>query len=320
MTNGSRNVLGRGISALIPTGPQNERPGYFDCPVERIRPQEGQPRQLWNDQDLADLTASIESNGVIQPLIVRRQGSDYVLIAGERRWRAAQAAGLQTVPVVVKESMPAEDFVLALVENVQRADLHPLEVAEACRRLIEEQGLSQEEVARRIGKQRSTVTNMLRLLRLGPEARSALAEGSVTEGHARSLVNLAPEAQAATVASIISEGLSVRQTEARVRQGKAPAPPQTEADGASLSSTPASLPPAVPLRDEKSAVASWQENTPHGDDLISRARALLAARLDTVVQIHLTDRERGRGRIEIPFGAYAELEALLEHLGLDRQS
>jgi len=197
-------------------------------PVSAITPNPMQPRTALDPGALEELAASIREHGMIQPLIVTEQGPErYQLIAGERRWQAARMAGLGTVPVIVKEASPQQLLELALVENIQRADLNPLEEASAYRQLVEEFDLTQEQVAERVGKSRVAVTNTLRLLRLPTEAKQALADGTIREGHARALLGLdRAEAQIAALKTVIAKGLSVRQTEELVRRLQAQRPPQ----------------------------------------------------------------------------------------------
>jgi ParB family chromosome partitioning protein len=179
-----------------------------------------QPRTAMDPEGLAELAASIREHGLLQPLIVTRQGPDhYQLITGERRWQAARLAGLASVPAIIKEASPQELLELALVENIQRADLNPLEEAAAFRQLVDEFGLTQEQVAQRVGKSRVAVTNVLRLLRLPDDVRQALAGGTISEGHARALLALPnSESQLAALEVIVQRGLSVRQTEELVRR------------------------------------------------------------------------------------------------------
>ncbi|NDY41566.1 ParB/RepB/Spo0J family partition protein [Dissulfurirhabdus thermomarina] len=213
--------LGKGLSALLPTTDvfDSEGPGFFQCPVEKIHPNPEQPRRQMDRAALEGLAASIREKGVIQPLVVREAGGGYELIAGERRWRAAQLAGLKTVPVVIKDISPGEVLELALIENIQREDLNPLEEAMAYQRLVEEFGLTQAQVAQRVGKERSTVANSLRLLRLPAPIREDLAEGRLTMGHARALLTLEDDAaRLALRDEILAKGLSVRETEARARR------------------------------------------------------------------------------------------------------
>ena len=212
-----RGGLGRGLGALIPkaTG------GLLEVDVARISPSPQQPRQAHDDPAIGELVDSIRQHGVLQPLIVTRgPGEDYVLVAGERRWRAAREAGLRTVPAIVKEATPRQRLELALVENLQRQDLNPLETAQAYRQLVEEHGLTQDSVAERVGKSRAAVANALRLLRLPGPARDALASAAISEGHARAILACADQRdQEALLEEIVEQGLSVRQTEELARRG-----------------------------------------------------------------------------------------------------
>jgi ParB family chromosome partitioning protein len=215
--NKPRRALGRGLDALIPSA--ESRAGATEIPIAQVSPNPHQPRQAITEESLAELAASIREHGVIQPLVVTQAGDEYQLIAGERRWRAAQLAGLVTVPAIIKETTPQQMLELALVENVQRADLNPLEEASAYRQLMDEFGLTQEEVAERVGKSRTAVANTVRLLRLPDDLKEALATGRISEGHARAILSL-PTArlQRQALAAIEKRGLNVRQTEDLVRR------------------------------------------------------------------------------------------------------
>ena len=218
--------LGKGLGALIPTSSSVDtsasggQVGAVEVPVGHISPNPHQPRQVMNQTELRELAASIAEHGLIQPLVVTQTAAGYTLIAGERRWRASQLAGLTHVPVVIKETTPQQMLELALVENIQRADLNPLEEAQAYAQLMEEFGLTQEAVAERVGKSRSAVANTIRLLELHDDIKSALADGRITEGHARALLGLKGKQrdQLRILAMVIERGLNVRQTEALVRQ------------------------------------------------------------------------------------------------------
>lgn len=220
--------LGKGLDALIPMGPAAS--GVTRVPVGAIRPNPRQPRTFFDSAELEDLAASIREHGIIQPLIVSQDSdpTQYTLIAGERRLEAAKRAGLSTVPVLVREANEQQLLEIALIENVQRADLGPLETAEAFRQLSEDFGLSHEDIAQRVGKKRTTVTNTLRLLRLPAKVLDALADGQLDEGHARAILSLpTPQAQQAAADTIVKKGLNVRQAEELVRQlngRKAPRP------------------------------------------------------------------------------------------------
>ncbi|MBN1956330.1 MAG: ParB/RepB/Spo0J family partition protein [Anaerolineae bacterium] len=230
-----RSGLGKGLDALIPVGEEGEAGGVLQVALTAIRPNPRQPRSSIRDQDLVELAASIEAHGVIQPLVVTREGGDYVLVTGERRWRAARLAGLDAVPVVVKDVAPQQMLELALVENIQRQDLNPLEEAVAYQQLLEEFGLTQEQVSRRVGKSRSAVANTLRLLKATDAVKEALLAAKISEGHARALLVLEdPAAQSAALRTVLRHGLNVRQTEALAkrmlgaRPSRASVPPSAE--------------------------------------------------------------------------------------------
>ena len=217
-----KSGLGRGLEALIPGAGEDigaEAQGVVEVPLSSIAPNPHQPRSPIRDQDLVELAASIEAHGIIQPLVVARAPDGYQLIAGERRWRAARLAGLPAVPVVVKDVAPSEMLELALVENLQRSDLNALEEAMAYRQLIDEFGLTQDQVARRVGKSRVAVSNTLRLLKAARAVQEALLEDRISEGHARALLGLEQaEAQEAALKVVLKQGLNVRQTEELVRR------------------------------------------------------------------------------------------------------
>jgi len=211
--------LGKGLGALLP-GSDAVTAGLSEVPVRAIQPNPRQPRTTFDEQALQELADSIREIGLIQPLIVVRSGEDqYTLIAGERRWRAAQLAGLEAVPVVVKDAAPQQMLEMALVENIQRADLNPLEEALAYKQLTEDFGLTQDQIAQRVGKSRVAVANILRLLKLPESIKARLADGLITEGHARALLALNDSAtQQHLLSQIVKNGLSVRQTEELIRR------------------------------------------------------------------------------------------------------
>jgi ParB family transcriptional regulator, chromosome partitioning protein len=216
-----RPALGRGLGALIPGGSPAERKGVMNLGIEQIRPNRSQPRRHFDERHIEELAESIRSKGVLLPLIVRRDSDGYVLVAGERRWRAAQKAGLRELPVMVREVTDNESFEIALIENIQREDLNPVEEAEAYKRLIEEHGLTQEELAARVGKERSTVANSLRLLRLPEAIKEAIVAGQLSMGHARALLAISDEGDLRKAADkVIAENLSVRAVEALVQRLK----------------------------------------------------------------------------------------------------
>ena len=224
-----RRALGRGLDALLPArpaasaskrkyGPQ----AVFVCAIERIAPRRDQPRRSYDDAALDELAATIAEHGVIQPLVVRRIGDDrFEIIAGERRWRAAQRAGKKDVPVVVKDVTPDKAFEMALVENLQREDLNPMEVAEAYQRLLADHGSTQADLAKTVGKSRVAVTNALRLLKLPARVHDLLRAGAISEGHGRALLGAPDEQTMIAVARQAARGqLTVRKVEQLVRRAK----------------------------------------------------------------------------------------------------
>lgn len=212
--------LGKGLSSLIPgAAPTVPVEGATILPIEQIRPNPHQPRRDFDEGALNELAESIRAQGIIQPLVVRPTPEGYELIAGERRWRASQLVGLTEVPVVVRPASDSEMLQLALVENIQREDLSPIERAQAYRRLVDEFGVTQEELAHATGRSRSSITNTMRLLKLPPEIQERLRSGSLTEGHGRALLQLTNEAERHIVwRRIESHGLSVRETEKLVQR------------------------------------------------------------------------------------------------------
>ena len=212
--------LGRGLAALIP---QRANPaGSIEIPIARIRPNPRQPRQRIGQAELETLAASIVAHGVLQPILVIETIDGYQLVAGERRLRASQLAGLERIPAIIRQLADRDQLELALVENLQREDLGPLEEANAFRSLVDDFGMSQEEIAGRVGRARSTVANTLRLLDLDQEVQAALVDGSITEGHARALGGLTTDQQVRVVGTVVDQQLSVRQTEELVRRLREP--------------------------------------------------------------------------------------------------
>jgi ParB family chromosome partitioning protein len=282
-----RPALGRGLSALIPPAPvaapaardrDLSRPNELD--IDRLAPNPRQPRQHIEETHLDELAQSIRSHGVIQPIVVRRVDNRYEIVAGERRWRAAQRAGLLRVPVVVRDVTDDNLLEVALIENIQREDLNPIEEAQAYRRLTDELGLAQEQVAAAVGKDRATVANYMRLLRLPSELRADLAAGTLSMGHARALLALTDEAAQRRIArDVISRVLSVRETEGLVKREAAPHP----------------TPPPPRKIDPNTRAAEEQ----------------LKLALGTRVSII---RKGKGGRIEIQFASEDELQRLFEYL------
>ena len=259
-----RGGLGKGLEALIPTGqvvsaePVPSSTGVMQIPVSQVSPNPRQPRTHFDSAELDELAASIREHGVIQPLIVsnKEKGVGYILIAGERRLQASIHAGLKTVPVIVRQTTDQERLVLALIENVQREDLNPLEEANAYQQLAEEFGLSHEEISSHVAKSRVAVTNTLRLLKLPKAVQTALVEEQITEGHARALLMLeTPLAQTAAMHQVIARELSVRQTEEYIRRLKG------EKTAGKLK--PAPLPDIVALEERLQSALGTKVNLRH---------------------------------------------------------
>ena len=228
--------LGKGLDSLFADLPDtgDDAAGAATLPLREIEPDPEQPRKKFDEEALSGLAASIQENGLLQPIAVRpkRIGTGYLIIAGERRWRAARLAGLTEVPVLIKDVTDEQAAALALIENLQREDLDPIEVAEGCRQLIEKYGLTQETAARRLGKSRSAVTNSLRLLGLPEDVRARVSDGTLSAGHAKVLLGLPePDLIRAAAQEVTERGLNVRQTEALCKKlARPPKPPRPKPD------------------------------------------------------------------------------------------
>ena len=285
-----RPALGKGLSALIPDAPEAPRSSPVELDTDRLTPNTYQPRVQFDDGRLEELAQSIKSNGIIQPIVVRKVGDAYHIIAGERRWRAAQRAGLLKVPVVVRHVAPGQEqsvLEMALIENIQRENLNPIDEALAYRRLADEFHLTQEAIATAVGKDRATVANFVRLLRLPEEVRAEVANGSLSMGHARALLALPDEADQRRVArDIVSRGLSVRETESVIRK-------ETESKKAP---------------DATDVVEKADVHTRAAEE---RLRLLFGTRVRIV-------RQGTKGRIEIDFGSENELIRVFEQLTGDQ--
>lgn len=217
-----RPALGRGLSALIPDAPAVPPPSEraLEIDIDLLRPNRDQPRTAMDESKIEELARSIKSNGIIQPIVVRKADHGYEIIAGERRWRASQRAGLLKVPVVVRDIPEERLLASALIENIQREDLNPIEEAQAYRRLTEEHHLTQDQIADAVGRDRSSVANYLRLLKLPTEVKSNLSAGALSMGHARALLGLSDEGEQLRVArEVVAKNLSVRETESIVKKG-----------------------------------------------------------------------------------------------------
>jgi ParB family chromosome partitioning protein len=284
-----RSGLGRGLAALLPSDPEQAPPvegaAFRELPVGQIDPNPHQPRTVFDEEALVDLTASVRALGVLQPILVR-PGSDgrYQLIAGERRWRAARRAGLDVIPAIVRATDDLLSVEQALVENLHRQDLSPLEEAAAYQQLIEDFSLTHDQVAARVSKSRAAITNTLRLLQLPAAVQRLLAEGRVSAGHARALLGLTDRREMERIAGRISdEGLSVRAVEDLVRTAREQVPPSE--------SSPAPRTPPAPLR-------------PPG---LLELEEALSELLDTRVGVQLANR---RGKVVIEFASLEDLERI----------
>jgi len=218
-----KNVLGKGLGAIFPDllNDFDKKKNVFSCGIEELRPNRYQPRKTFNDQNQNQLIDSIKSSGIIQPIIVRRAENGYEIIAGERRWRAAQSIGLKDVPIAIREATDMQAAEMSLIENIQREELNPLEEADAYVTLMEKFKLSQDEISLRVGKDRSTVANTIRLLKLPAQAKKALTEKKISSGHARCLLACSSlEKQLATLALILQKDLNVRETERLIQNAK----------------------------------------------------------------------------------------------------
>ena len=281
-----RPALGKGLSALIPDVPEPTRASPVEADIDRLEPNDFQPRSYVDDARLQELAQSIRANGIIQPIVVRNVGDRFQIIAGERRWRAAKLAGLLRVPVVVRDVAPGQEqslLEMALIENIQREDLNPIEEALAYRRLADEFHLTQEDIATAVGKDRASVANFQRLLKLPDEVRSEVASSRLSMGHARALLSLADEADQRRIArDVIARSLSVRETESLVKKIVEAGKPEREA----AEPKPADV------------------HTRAAED---RLKLLLGTRVRIV-------RHGARGRIEIDFVSEEELIRIYDQL------
>jgi ParB family chromosome partitioning protein len=266
--------LGRGLEALIPKA--DKQHGYALASINEIKPNIFQPRKEFDEETISELASSIKEKGILQPLVVRTISGGYEIIAGERRWRAAQRAGITRVPVIIKEASDREVLELALIENLQREDLNPIEEAGAYQQLIEEFKLTHEDLSQQIGKDRSTITNQLRLLKLPEEAKKALIAGEITAGHARAILSIESPAEAAeALRAIQKQKLSVRKAEQLIQN--------------------------ISKRKKKDA-------KPQSDNIyIRQITDDLKRSLST--QVRIVDKQ-GKGRIEIDYYSNEELERL----------
>ena len=304
MLNGDKQkrALGRGLSALIPQAapppsaaavavvippepPAPPKGSVLKLPIEALRRDTLQPRRHFDEEKLRELTESIKAQGVLQPVLVRKDGAGgYKLIAGERRWRASQAAGLHEIPAIVREVTEVEAFELALVENLQRSDLNPMEEAEGYHRLVEEFGLTQDQVAQRVGKERPTVANALRLLGLPDDVKSLVAAGQLSAGHARALLGVPrlPEMKE-LAAQVAAKKLSVRDTEKLVQQSKG-------------------------NKAKESAPAQAKKQSPQVKSLVEEMQRRLGTK------VRLVEKGSGKGTLEVDYFSYDDLDRILKVL------
>ncbi len=299
-----KRTLGRGLSDLLSGESLTQSRAVIEIALDELEPNPYQPRQAMDEDGLEDLTVSIETHGVLQPILVRRSGPGYQIVAGERRWRAARRAGLATIPCLVQEADNSQALELAMVENLQRDDLNPLEAARGYRLLMDDFKFTQDQIAQKVGKSRSAVTNTLRLLELPEAVQAALRGGELAEGHARALLQLLDndEALAAVLARILEEGSSVREAERLVKEVLSPTPPQeneTEeaAQGASETATATASAAADIVRDPHIAAAE------------QRLQTALAAK------VAIRPSAKRGGVIHIRYYDTSDLERLLESLG-----
>jgi ParB family chromosome partitioning protein len=271
-------TLGRGLDALIPT--DKEVNGYILADIDQIKPNAYQPRKEFDEDGIDELASSIKEKGIIQPLVGRKIGDSYEIIAGERRWRAAQKAGLKKIPIILKDASDSEILELALIENLQREDLNPIDEAIAYEQLIGDFGLTHEEISKRIGKDRSTITNQIRLLKLPERVKQAIKEGEISAGHARAILSIESQSKALEILDIIRRNkLSVRQTEKLV-QG---------------------------LIKEPGADKKQNYIDPFLNNITEELKKVLGT------QIRIIDRN-GKGKIEIEYYSIDDLERIIEAL------
>ena len=282
-----RGGLGRGLGALIPGAPEEGASGLLEVPISAVAPNPKQPRSQFDEQALDGLVSSIKEVGVLQPIVVRRTGDTYELIAGERRLRAARKLGLASIPAVIRESDDVTALQEALIENIHRADLGPIELAEAYRELLEELGATQEVLAERLGMSRSAIANTIRLLQLPAEVQAMVAEGSLQAGHARALLAIGdPEAQISLGLRISAEDLSVREVEELVRR-YVDQPPTPDKPGKAQKSAPAASSP------------------------LAEVEEILAEQLATRVKIQMGAK---RGKIVVEFSSPDDLERIVSEI------
>ena len=285
-------AMGRGLGALLSSDgiPENKRNSVVDLKINDISPNNGQPRKNFNDESLNELAASIEENGVIQPILVQRKGEGYMIIAGERRWRAARIAGLSVIPAIVRELSDREVMEQALIENIQRDDLNPIEEASAMQNLLKNHKLTQEQLAKKLGKPRATIANTLRILNLDESLQEFVSRGDLSEGHAKVILGLKEKEDQRKVADVImARDMSVRQAEVFVKKY------------IDVQNNPGAKKP-VELPDIRLTLSTKEVETK------------LKKQLGAKVKIKVLDNSTGRGRIVIDYKDNMDLDRLIEYL------
>lgn len=276
----NKRGLGKGLGALIPEGDEKEGNSVVELKITEVEPNERQPRRDFDEQGLTDLAESIREHGVVQPIIVRKLGSGYQIIAGERRWRASRKAGKKTIPAIIKECSNVEVMEIALIENLQREDLNSIEEAYAYKSLIDEYNMTQEEIAQRIGKSRPAVANSLRLLQLPQEIKDMIAAGRITQGHARALLAIdSSKKQVAIAEKIVNQQLNVRQIEKLAKDSKT----------------------------EKQKIGDIGQEQLEIKQMEEKLKAALGTKV-------IIQHKKNKGRIEIEYYSNDELERILEIL------
>lgn len=291
-----RSALGKGLGALIPSEAASDHgSALLHIPVSAINPNPHQPRENFDDESLSSLTASVREVGVLQPILVRRDGESYELVAGERRWRAAKRAGLVTIPALVRTADDVASMTQALVENLHREDLNPMEEAAAYQQLIEDFGLTHEDVAARVGRTRASVSNTLRLFQLPPGLQRLVIDGQLSAGHARALLGTPDRSfQEQLARRTVAEGLSVRAVEEAIRHRAIQAlPTPEENEGADTPPNPARQPGQPPTRLRPPGLLELEE--------------LLSTHLDTRVSIEMGSK---KGKVTVEFATLEDLERI----------
>ncbi len=289
----SKTGLGKGLGALLSTDgiPENQRDSVVELKINDISPNQGQPRKNFNEESLKELSASIEQNGVIQPIIVQRKGNGYLIVAGERRWRAARIAGLKVIPAIVRDLTDKEIMEQALIENLQREDLNPLEEALAMQSLLKTHKMTQEQLALKLGKPRATIANALRLLNLDESLHESIVRGDLSAGHAKVILSLKDKEDQRKVADeIMAKDMSVRQAEEYVRR-------------------------YIENQENPKVTKTKQDIDPRVKQSTREVETKLKKHLGSKVRIKLADAKLGKGKIVIDYNDYEDLDRLIEILG-----